>query len=201
VSSIAFKERRRKKENRCVSSQGLPSRFPLSYAEGGELVAARSRSALRESSIHVRPSRTLSLSTRISHPTRAAMPSFPQFNPMRIRSYIFRLPLCTRGLIAAILGLYIATIPFPWLRDFAALEPAKMDLTQSMSSFHVGMRGATKSAGRWFRHTGKLGRVEDGSSWRRTSTRRSAEPRKSFKLERLEGRCMSENNQKLIQMF
>jgi hypothetical protein len=69
-----------------------------------------------------------------SHPTRAAMPSFPQFNPMRIRSYIFRLPLCTRGLVAAILGLYIATIPFPWLRDFAALEPAKMDLTQSMSS-------------------------------------------------------------------
>jgi hypothetical protein len=59
------------------------------------------------------------------------MPSFPQFNPTRIRSYVFRLPLFTRGLVLVILGLYIATIPFPWLREFAQLEPAKMDLTQS----------------------------------------------------------------------
>jgi hypothetical protein len=34
-------------------------------------------------------------------------------------------------LVAAIIGLYIATIPFPWLREFGQLEPAKMDLTQS----------------------------------------------------------------------
>jgi hypothetical protein len=58
-------------------------------------------------------------------------PSLPQFNPMRLRSYIFRLPLCTRVLVAAILGLWIATIPFPWLREFGRLEPAKMDFTQS----------------------------------------------------------------------
>ncbi|OAK94937.1 hypothetical protein IQ06DRAFT_297847 [Phaeosphaeriaceae sp. SRC1lsM3a] len=58
------------------------------------------------------------------------MASFAQFNPTRIRSYIFRLPLCTRVLVAAILGLYIATIPLPWLREFAQLEPAKMDFTQ-----------------------------------------------------------------------
>jgi hypothetical protein len=63
------------------------------------------------------------------------MPSFPQFNPTRIRSYIFRLPLFTRGLIVAILALWIATIPFPWLREFAQLEPAKMDFTQSMFLF------------------------------------------------------------------
>lgn len=63
------------------------------------------------------------------------MASFAQFNPARIRSYIFRLPLCTRVLVAAILGLYIATIPLPWLREFAQLEPAKMDFTQSMSLF------------------------------------------------------------------
>jgi hypothetical protein len=67
------------------------------------------------------------------------MPSFPQFNPTRIRSYIFRLPLCTRALIAAILGLWIATIPFPWLRDFAKLEPAKMDFSQSTWSFQQNM--------------------------------------------------------------
>jgi hypothetical protein len=60
------------------------------------------------------------------------MPSFPQFNPTRIRSYVFRLPLFTRGLVLVILALYIATIPLPWLREFAQLEPAKMDLTQSM---------------------------------------------------------------------
>lgn len=60
------------------------------------------------------------------------MPSFPQFNPARMRTYIFRLPLCTRLLATAIVGLWIATIPFPWLREFGRLEPAKMDLTQSM---------------------------------------------------------------------
>ncbi|CAO2656327.1 Nn.00g051300.m01.CDS01 [Neocucurbitaria sp. VM-36] len=58
------------------------------------------------------------------------MPSFPQFNPTRLRSYIFRLPFCTRVLVAAILGLWIATIPFPWVREFGRLEPDKMDLTQ-----------------------------------------------------------------------
>ncbi|KAF2242152.1 hypothetical protein BU26DRAFT_524780 [Trematosphaeria pertusa] len=58
------------------------------------------------------------------------MPSYPQFNPLRLRSYIFRLPLCTRLLVAAIIGLWVATIPFPWLREVAALTPDKMDLTQ-----------------------------------------------------------------------
>lgn len=58
--------------------------------------------------------------------------SLPQFNPARIRSYILRLPFCTKVLVAAIVGLWIATIPFPWIRDFGRLEPAKMDLTQSM---------------------------------------------------------------------
>jgi hypothetical protein len=65
------------------------------------------------------------------------MPSFPQFNPTRLRSYVLRLPLCTRGLILAIVGLYIAAIPFPWLREFGQLEPAKMDFTQSTLSFDL----------------------------------------------------------------
>jgi len=59
------------------------------------------------------------------------MPSFPQFNPTRIRSYVLRLPFATRVLLAAIVGLWIATLPFPWIRDFGRLEPAKMDLSQS----------------------------------------------------------------------
>lgn len=60
------------------------------------------------------------------------MASYTQFNPTRLRSYILRLPLATRLLLLAIIGLWIATIPLPWLREFARLEPAKMDLTQSM---------------------------------------------------------------------
>jgi hypothetical protein len=60
------------------------------------------------------------------------MISLPQFNPARVRSYILRLPFCTKVLVAAILGLWIATVPFPGIREFGRLEPAKMDLTQSM---------------------------------------------------------------------
>jgi hypothetical protein len=62
------------------------------------------------------------------------MAFLPQFNPARIRSYILRLPFCTKVLVAVILGLWIATIPFPGIREFGRLEPAKMDLTQSMCS-------------------------------------------------------------------
>jgi len=68
------------------------------------------------------------------------MSSLPQFNPARIRSYILRLPFCTKILVAAILGLWIATIPFPWIRDFGGLEPNKMDLTQSTCFFGFGTK-------------------------------------------------------------
>lgn len=61
------------------------------------------------------------------------MASYTQLNPARLRSYILRLPLATRLLLLAIVGLWVATIPLPWLREFARLEPAKMDLTQSNS--------------------------------------------------------------------
>jgi hypothetical protein len=65
------------------------------------------------------------------------MSSYAQFNPARLRSYVLRIPLATRLLLAAIVGLWIATIPLPWLREFSQLEPAKMDLTQSMSRFFL----------------------------------------------------------------
>lgn len=64
------------------------------------------------------------------------MASYTQFNPARLRSYVLRLPLATRLLLLAIVALWIATIPLPWLREFARLEPAKMDLTQSMQTCH-----------------------------------------------------------------
>ena len=65
------------------------------------------------------------------------MPSFTQFNPTRLRSYIFRIPLTTRLLLVAIVGLWIAAIPFPWIREAAALAPDKFDLTQSTFPLHA----------------------------------------------------------------
>ncbi|KAF2728264.1 hypothetical protein EJ04DRAFT_516747 [Polyplosphaeria fusca] len=56
------------------------------------------------------------------------MPSLPQFNPLRIRSYVLRLPLATRLMMAAIVGLWAATIPLPWLRAWASLDPDKIGL-------------------------------------------------------------------------
>lgn len=55
--------------------------------------------------------------------------TFVQFNPARIRSYIFRLPLCTRVLIFAIFALWLASIPLTWLRAWAALIPQEVGLT------------------------------------------------------------------------
>jgi hypothetical protein len=116
------------------------------------------------------------------------MPSFPQFNPIRIRSYIFRLPLCTRGLIVAILALYVATIPFPWLRDFAALEPAKMDLTQSTSFLPVlRMRVGLGRRSSGSRILGGVGGSQMGTPGDGRAIRRNAGPRKSFRLEHLGG--------------
>jgi hypothetical protein len=66
-----------------------------------------------------------------------ASSSYAQFNPARLRSYVLRLPLATRLLLLAIVALWIAAIPLPWLREFARLEPAKMDLTQSMHKTHT----------------------------------------------------------------
>jgi hypothetical protein len=72
------------------------------------------------------------------------MASYTQFNPTRLRSYVLRLPLATRLLLVAIVGLWIATIPLPWLREFARLEPAKMDLTQSMWRVLIFIEAAGK---------------------------------------------------------
>ncbi|KAF2814262.1 uncharacterized protein BDZ99DRAFT_459967 [Mytilinidion resinicola] len=54
--------------------------------------------------------------------------SFFQFNPLRLRSYIFRLPLCTRALIFVIVALWALSIPIIWLREWAALIPKEIGL-------------------------------------------------------------------------
>jgi hypothetical protein len=140
VSSIALEERREDSE---AAKSSPKHSVPLSYRhrEGtkrGDLPLTQPGTLVRcstaISSFHRRRAGS------VLHPPPPAMPSFPQFNPTRIRSYIFRLPLCTRGILAAIVGLYAATIPFPWLREFGQLEPAKMNFTQSM--FFTSIRRA-----------------------------------------------------------
>ena len=74
-----------------------------------------------------------------------AMPSFPQFNPLRLRSYVLRLPLCTRLLLTAMVALWVATIPFQWLREWGSLEPDKVNLTTSM--FGLLLFGALRRLG------------------------------------------------------
>ena len=58
--------------------------------------------------------------------------SFRQFNPQRLRSYILRLPLCTRGLLTAVTGFMVASITLTWFKEWAALVPDKVGLSTSM---------------------------------------------------------------------
>ncbi|KAF2087200.1 hypothetical protein K490DRAFT_42718 [Saccharata proteae CBS 121410] len=53
----------------------------------------------------------------------------PNLNPTRLRSYLFRLPLCTRGILLVIVALYIASIPLDWLPARCALIPDQVSLT------------------------------------------------------------------------
>jgi hypothetical protein len=48
--------------------------------------------------------------------------AFPQFNPARLRSYVLRIPVCTRLLIAVILLFWIGSISLGF-GAWARLEP------------------------------------------------------------------------------
>ncbi|KAF1987605.1 hypothetical protein K402DRAFT_392414 [Aulographum hederae CBS 113979] len=50
--------------------------------------------------------------------------SLLSFNPRTLRSYMYRIPLCTRGLLLLILVLYLASIPLPWIVEYGALKPS-----------------------------------------------------------------------------
>ncbi|KAG9616754.1 rhomboid protein 2, partial [Aureobasidium melanogenum] len=58
------------------------------------------------------------------------MPSFslPQFDGRRVRSYLFRLPLCTRALLVVIVSFWIASLRLSWFQQWAALIPNEMNL-------------------------------------------------------------------------
>jgi hypothetical protein len=104
------------------------------------------------------------------------MPSFPQLNPLRLRSYILRLPLCTRLLLTVCVALWVAAIPFPWLRDWASLEPDKMDFTQSRLFSFIW--------GEWVSKEGKHGECEDCGSLALRSRGSAFETTTVFGIER-----------------
>lgn len=62
-------------------------------------------------------------------------PTLPQFNPARLRSYIFRLPLFTRIVLVLIIGFWILELQSAWdVVQWGALVPEKVNLGTSRSS-------------------------------------------------------------------
>ena len=57
--------------------------------------------------------------------------SLPQFDARRVRSYLFRLPLCTRALLLVIVAFWIASLRLSWFTQWASLIPAEMNLQTS----------------------------------------------------------------------
>ncbi|KAK7520043.1 hypothetical protein IWZ03DRAFT_128159 [Phyllosticta citriasiana] len=52
----------------------------------------------------------------------------PNLNPARLRSYVLRLPLCTRIILFITVALYLASIPWTDLRQKCALIPDQVSL-------------------------------------------------------------------------
>lgn len=60
-------------------------------------------------------------------------PTLPQFNPARLRSYIFRIPLFTRIILLFIAVLWVLELQSAWdVVQWGALVPAKVNLGTSM---------------------------------------------------------------------
>lgn len=61
-------------------------------------------------------------------------PTLPSFNPARLRSYVFRLPLFTRVIILFIIVFWIAELQSAWnIAQWGALMPAEVNLGTSTS--------------------------------------------------------------------
>lgn len=58
----------------------------------------------------------------------------PNLNPARLRSYVFRLPLCTRVILLIIVALWTASIFHPGLRQTCALVPDQVSITAGKSA-------------------------------------------------------------------
>lgn len=74
---------------------------------------------------------SLHIDIRCTPPSSSAMASYLPAMPdaRRIRSYIFRLPLATRGLALIITGFYIAKLVLgPWIIEWGAVIPNEISL-------------------------------------------------------------------------
>lgn len=59
-------------------------------------------------------------------------PSLPQFSAARMRSYIFRVPLFTRGVVLVIIGVWIVSMQSVWdVQKWGALIPDEIGLSTS----------------------------------------------------------------------
>lgn len=62
-------------------------------------------------------------------------PTLPQFNPARLRSYIFRVPLFTRIILLLIILFWILEFQTAWdITQWGALVPLEVNLGTSMST-------------------------------------------------------------------
>jgi len=79
---------------------------------------------------------TLTPHAKVAYPTEtvpAMAPTLPSFNPARLRSYLFRLPLFTRIIILFILFFWIVELQSAWnVTQWGALVPAEVSLGTSM---------------------------------------------------------------------
>ena len=62
-------------------------------------------------------------------------PTLPQFNPARLRSYVFRIPLFTRIILLLILLFWILEFQTAWdVAQWGALVPLQVTLSTSTST-------------------------------------------------------------------
>ena len=62
-------------------------------------------------------------------------PTFPQFNPARLRSYVFRIPFFTRIILLLIILFWILELQTAWdITQWGALVPLQVNLSTSTST-------------------------------------------------------------------
>ena len=62
-------------------------------------------------------------------------PTLPQFNPARLRTYVFRIPLFTRVVLLLVILFWILEFQTAWdVAQWGALVPLEVNLGTSMSA-------------------------------------------------------------------
>lgn len=72
-------------------------------------------------------------------------PTLPQFNPARLRSYVFRIPLFTRIILLLILLFWILELQTAWdIAQWGALVPLQVNFSTSTSTSLSAYEGSHK---------------------------------------------------------